>query len=90
MIKTVTIKILLNQANGISHKMDDKYITRPSNFIDRYNEIKYITNKINNICVFVKGSTSLVRLITIVTLPSVTDENTSYYNDNDSGDNPNM
>ena len=36
--------------------MADKYITRLSNLIERYNEIRYITNKINNICEFVKGS----------------------------------
>ena len=90
MIKTVIIRISSNQAKGISHKIADKYITRLSNFIDRYNEIRYITNKINNICEFVKGSTSWTKLITVISLPSVSNENTCNYNDNDGRDKPDV
>ena len=89
-INTEIIIISSNQVKGISHRMADKYITRLSNFIERYKEIRYITNKSNNNCVFVKGSTNLMRLITIVSLPSVTDKDTSNYNDNNSWDNPDM
>lgn len=70
--------------------MADKYITRLSNFIERYKEIRYITNKSNNNCELVNGSTGATRLIIPISLPSVTNEYASNYNDNDSRDNPNM
>lgn len=90
MTKTTIIRISLNHVNGISHNIDDKNITRLSNFILKYNEIIYNTNNNNNNCVFVNGSNGLVKLIIPMSLPSISDENTCYYHNNDSWDNPNM
>ena len=90
MTKTTIIKISSNHVSGISHNIDDKNITRLSNFIVKYKVIIYITNNNNNNCEFVNGSNGLVKLIIPMSLPSVSDENTCYYNNNDGWDNPNM
>src|SRR5690606_26097152 len=90
MTKTTINRISSNHVNGISHNIDDKNITRLSNFILKYNEIIYNTNKNNNICEFVNGSNGLVKLIIIMSLLSVSDENTCDYNDNNGWNNPDV
>lgn len=87
MTKTTIIKISSNHVNGMSHNIDDKNITRLSNFIVKYKVIIYITNNNNNNCEFVNGSANLIRLI-MVSLPSVSNEDTSDYNDYNSRNNP--
>ena len=82
MTKTTINRISSNHDNGMSHKIDDKNITRLSNFILKYNEIIYNTNNNNNNCEFVNGSNGLVKLIISMSLLSISDENTCYYNQN--------
>src|SRR5690606_31197899 len=88
MTKTTIIKISSNHVSGMSHNIDDKNITRLSNFILKYKVIIYITNNNNNNCEFVNGSSGLVKLIIPMSLLSISDENTSNYNDNNSWNNP--
>lgn len=74
------IKTSSNHVNGISQRIAERNITRLSNFNDKYNVIMYITNKNNNNCEFVNGSTGCTKLITAISLPSISDKNTSYRN----------